>query len=265
VCSGIRHWFVDPRSRTTVQAIASVDLTVAHNEFVGIVGPSGCGKTTLLNMIAGLITPTEGVVTVGGEVIRSVHPAGMGYMFARDTLFPWRTVTKNVELALEFDGARNRKEAAAAAIHLVGLDGFEGSYPDQLSQGMRQRVALARTLVRNPRLILMDEPFGALDAQTRILMQNQFLRLWEHHKATVVFVTHDIAEAIALSDRVVVFSGRPGRIKSEYRVGLSRPRAVDELQSDPAFQALYRDIWQDLKSELDAMPAEIAAVGAGSP
>jgi NitT/TauT family transport system ATP-binding protein len=248
---GVRHWYYDTRSKGTVEAISSADLVVHEREFLSIVGPSGCGKTTLLNMIAGLVKPTQGRVAIDGVDVNGIRPQGMGYMFAKDVLLPWRTVLKNVMLGLEFERTSNSRERAQEFINLVGLDGFEDKYPDQLSHGMRQRAALARTLVRDPQLMLMDEPFGALDAQTRLLMQNEFLRLWEAHQSTVVFITHDLVEALALSDRVVVFSARPGRIKSEYVVDLPRPRRVDELQSDPAFQALHHDVWQDLKVEAE--------------
>jgi NitT/TauT family transport system ATP-binding protein len=249
-CLGVRHAFVDRRTKAHVEALEAVDVVVQRQEFVGIVGPSGCGKTTLLNMIAGLLQPTEGTVRVDGEPVRGVHASNLGYMFARDNLFPWRTVRKNVELGLELSRASDRRQRAQSYVDLVGLAGFEDHYPHQLSQGMRQRVSLARTLVREPSIVLMDEPFGALDAQTRVLMQNEFLDLWERSRSTVVLVTHDIAEAIALSDRVVVFSRRPGRIIGEYRVDLPRPRPVDELHADPAFQELYTAIWNDLKGEI---------------
>jgi NitT/TauT family transport system ATP-binding protein len=264
-CRGIQHWFRDPRSKSNIQAISHVDLDIEDGEFVSIVGPSGCGKTTLLNMMAGLISPSQGTVTIDGTIISGIHPSNMGYMFARDTLLPWRTVLKNVEMGLEFERVKNRRERSQQFVQLVGLTGFENHYPDALSQGMRQRVALARTLARDPQLILMDEPFGALDAQTRLLMQNEFLRLWETRtpRSTIVFVTHDLVEALALSDRVAVFSARPGHIKSLYTVDLPRPRAVDELQAQPAFQTLYQKVWHDLKveaetAELEQRAAELA-------
>jgi NitT/TauT family transport system ATP-binding protein len=250
----VRHTYYDPRVRGTVEAISNANLLVYDREFVSIVGPSGCGKTTLLNMVAGLVKPSHGRVAINGKQVSGIHSKGVGYMFARDVLLPWRTVFKNVMLGLEFENKKleNKKETherARAFINAVGLEGFESHYPDQLSHGMRQRTALARTLIRDPRLLLMDEPFGALDAQTRILMQNEFLRLWETHQSTVLFVTHDLVEALALSDRVVVFSHAPGRIKSEYTVALPRPRRVDELQSNAEFQTLYSRVWQDLKVE----------------
>jgi NitT/TauT family transport system ATP-binding protein len=254
-CTGVRHWFTDPRTDSVVQAISHADLRVEEREFLSIVGPSGCGKTTLLNMIAGLVTPTEGDVRVDGHRVDGIDP-GVGYMFARDTLLPWRTVLKNVGLGLEFAQSDDAQGRARDALVRVGLTGFEKHYPDQLSHGMRQRVALARTLVREPRILLMDEPFGALDAQTRVLMQQEFLQLWEAHQTTVVFVTHDLVEALAMSDRVVVFSARPGSTKVEYDVTLPRPRAVDELQSNTDFQALYHAVWHDLKVEAEVTQQE---------
>jgi NitT/TauT family transport system ATP-binding protein len=266
---GVRHSYFDSRTRSTVEAVSRADLFIQDREFVAIVGPSGCGKTTLLGMIAGLIRPSQGRVAIDGKEVAGLHPRDVGYMFAKDTLLPWRTVLRNVMIGLEFERRENRSERARAFVEMVGLEGFEDHYPDQLSHGMRQRVALARTLAREPQILLMDEPFGALDAQTRVLMQNEFIRIWEARKPTVVFVTHDLSEALALADRVVVFSARPGHIKSEYRVDLPRPRAVDDLQSDARFQALYHDVWQDLKVEAEEAddaerhrPAAVAGVGA---
>ena len=259
VCRDIAHWFRDKRTNNVVQAISHVDLDVREREFVTIVGPSGCGKTTLLNMIAGLESPSRGEIAIDGRRVEGVDPDSTGYMFARDTLLPWRTVLRNVEIGLEFARVKQRAERARELVALVGLAGFEDHYPDQLSHGMRQRVAIARTLAREPQVLLMDEPFGALDAQTRIVVQNEFVRLWESRRSTVVFVTHDLTEAIALGDRVMVFSARPGRIRSEYVVDLPRPRVVDELQSDPRFQSLHRRVWADLKTE-----AHAAEAGAGA-
>ena len=248
---GVQHWYYDQRTKSIIEAISSADVTISDREFVSIVGPSGCGKTTLLNMVAGLIKPSKGRIAIDGKEVTGVHPTDVGYMFARDTLLPWRTVLKNVMIGLEFEGAKNRRERALQIIKDVGLEGFESVYPDALSHGMRQRVALARTLIRDPQIMLMDEPFGALDAQTRILVQNGFLSLWEANQTTVLFITHDLVEALALSDRVLVFSARPGHIKASYTVDLPRPRVVDELQADAAFPALYRDVWQELKVEAE--------------
>jgi NitT/TauT family transport system ATP-binding protein len=250
-CEGINHWFPGRAGAVTTQAIVDTNLGVQPREFVSIVGPSGCGKTTLLNMMAGLIRPTSGRILIDGDEVTCPRPDEIGYMFARNTLLPWRTVAKNVELGLEFDRIKARREQARDFLAVVGLEDFARHYPDQLSQGMRQRVALACTLVRKPQIILMDEPFGALDAQTRTLIQNEFLRLWEAHQSTVVLVTHDLVEALALSDRVIIFSASPGSIVAQYEVNLQRPRRVDELQIDPAFQSLYREIWDHLRVEVD--------------
>jgi NitT/TauT family transport system ATP-binding protein len=248
-CTGVSHWFRDARSRRAVQAVSKTNFCVREQEFVSIVGPSGCGKTTLLNMIAGLVTPTHGDLMINGAAVKGPATERIGYMFARDTLLPWRTVRKNIGIGLEFARVRDRQAKVEQYISMVGLDGFGDHFPDQLSHGMRQRVALARALIREPEILLMDEPFGALDAQTRLLMQDEFLSLWDKNKSTVVFVTHDLTEAIALSDRVVVFSARPGRIKSEFKIDLERPRRVDEISANPAFQSLYQQIWRDLKVE----------------
>jgi NitT/TauT family transport system ATP-binding protein len=246
---GVRHTFNDPRTGRPVKAIERVDLQVQAGAFVSIVGPSGCGKTTLLNIIAGLIPSAEGDVSINGQPVMGLQPAVIGYMFARDTLLPWRTVVRNVEFGLEFRKCAERRKTAERFLSLVGLSGFEDSYPDQLSHGMRQRVALARTLAPDPEILLMDEPFGALDAQTKLLVEEEFLRIWEGNQKTVVFVTHDLGEALTLSDRVIVFAARPGYIKEEYLIHFPRPRVADELHFDDEFQRLYREIWHQLKSE----------------
>jgi NitT/TauT family transport system ATP-binding protein len=246
----VTHRFRDPRGDGEITAVTGIDLDVADREFVSIVGPSGCGKTTLLSMIAGLVRPAIGGVELDGRPVRGLSPGVIGYMFARDTLLPWRNVTANVELALELNhDGRIARGRARELVSLVGLERFSNHYPDQLSQGMRQRVALARTLASDPDVLLMDEPFGALDAQTRVLMQDEFMRIWEGSNKTVVFVTHDLVEALALSDRVILMSSRPGRIKAQYEVRLPRPRVVDELQSDPIFEQLHRELWKQLKEE----------------
>jgi NitT/TauT family transport system ATP-binding protein len=245
----IRHSFDDARTGKIVQAVAHADIQIRAGEFVSIVGPSGCGKTTLLNIISGLTTPTHGTALVNGRPVLGVQPQEIGYMFARDTLLPWRTVAANVGLALEFRGITNRDERVHSLLDVVGLTEFAGSYPDQLSQGMRQRVALARTLAPDPAVLLMDEPFGALDAQTKLLMEEEFLRIWEADQKTVLFVTHDLDEALILSDRILVMSGRPGRIKAEYTPEFPRPRNAEVLRGDRQFVKLVREIWQHLKSE----------------
>ena len=234
-----------------VTATEDVDLQVRPGEFVALIGPSGCGKTTLLNMVAGLVQPSDGTVKLDGSLVREV-PAELGYMMARDALMPWRTAIGNVEFALEASPAARaeRRRRATEAMAQVGLSGFEHHYPAQLSQGMRQRVAIARTLVRQPELILMDEPFAALDAQTRVFVHERFLHLWESTGATVLLVTHDLSEAIMLADRVVVMSARPGRIKEDITVGLERPRDIEALQTTMEYQRLYGHLWNALRTEL---------------
>lgn len=247
----IDHHYRDRRSDEMVHAVDGVSLDVAEGEFLSIVGPSGCGKTTLLSIAAGLVAPTSGAVFVDGNPVRGLQSRLMGYMFARDSLLPWRTVAGNVSLGLEFGSKHlDRRARVTELLGLVGLIGFEKKYPSQLSHGMRQRVALARTLAAAPEILLMDEPFGALDAQTRQLMQEIFLELWEAERKTVIFVTHDISEALVLSDRVVVMSARPGHIKASYDVPFGRPRRLEDLQEDQRFQKLQKTIWHQLRNEV---------------
>ena len=234
-----------------VHVLDDVSLNVRPGEFVTLIGPSGCGKTTLLNMIAGFLEPAGGVVRLGGDPVRGVQTRKVAFMFARDNLLPWRTAGGNVRIALELRGeGRASKAEAEDLLRRVGLGGFENHYPGQLSHGMRQRVALARTLASESSTLLMDEPFGALDAQTRVIVQNEFARIWEQLNRTVLMVTHDLTEAIALSDRVLVMSGRPGRIKAEYEIDLPRPRVVFELLANRRFQELVAALWTELEKEL---------------
>jgi NitT/TauT family transport system ATP-binding protein len=232
-------------------ATDDVTFQVRPGEFVALIGPSGCGKTTLLNMVAGLVRPSDGAVAIDGSPVQQV-PAELGYMMARDALLPWRTALGNVEFALEASRSsrRARRSRAKEALAHVGLSGFEDHYPGQLSQGMRQRVAIARTLVGEPGLILMDEPFAALDAQTRVLVQERFLRLWEETKATVLLVTHDLSEAILLADRVAIMSSRPGRIKEDIDIELPRPRDIEKLLTTSEYQRLYQHLWEALRTEV---------------
>jgi NitT/TauT family transport system ATP-binding protein len=234
-----------------VQALLPTSLVIEPGEFVAIVGPSGCGKTTLLSLVGGLVQPTAGEVLIGSRVPQVGAP-DLGYLFARDGLLPWRTAAGNVSLPLEIRGvARGEREArVATTLTVVGLSDFADSHPAQLSQGMRQRVALARMLVTEPTTLLMDEPFSALDAQTRLLMHLHFLKIWEQHKSTVLLITHDLGEAITLADRVVVFSRRPGRIKGSYKVDIPRPRRVADLQANAHYHDLFREIWTVLEEEL---------------
>jgi NitT/TauT family transport system ATP-binding protein len=235
----------------SVTACEHVDLTVHRGEFLAIVGPSGCGKSTLLNMAAGLLRPSAGGVFYRGAPVPDPN-TDVGYMTQRDTLLPWRTVEDNVALALELQGVARAERLRRAHdwILRVGLTGFERAYPAQLSGGMRRRACLARTLAYEPETILMDEPFGALDAQLRLVMHDELLKLWAATRKTIVFVTHDLAEAITLADRVAVFSARPGRIRAIEPIGLPRPRDVFRVRFDPAFGALHDRLWSYLEANV---------------
>jgi NitT/TauT family transport system ATP-binding protein len=236
-----------------VEALQPIDLTIHDHEFVALVGPSGCGKSTILNLIAGLLQPNSGVVSYDGIAIGGLNRA-VGYMTQKDTLLPWRTAADNIRIALELKcRAVPRAEANARVtqmIELVGLSGFERHYPAELSGGMRKRVALARTLIYEPETLLMDEPFGALDAQLKLLMLDQLQELTRQRQMTVVFVTHDLGEAITLADRVVVFSARPGRIRTIRTVEMPRPRDVFRIRFTEAFSHLHEALWDELKDEV---------------
>lgn len=245
----------------TVTAISDVDLEVAAGEFHSVVGPSGCGKSTILNLIAGLDQPDAGSVTVDGEPVTRVQADKIGYMFARDCLLPWRTALENVVLGFEFaESGRSRRglqresyDRARTYLDLVGLSGFQDHHPRQLSQGMRQRVALARTLAHGPEILLMDEPFAAVDAQTKLILEEEFLGIWMRERKTVIFVTHDISEAVAMSDRVSVMSARPGRIKAEYAIPLSREYRAKTDMFDPTISQLCKEIWTSLRPEVQEL------------
>lgn len=243
------------RFGSQVLALDDVSLDIAPGEFVAIVGPSGCGKTTLLNIAAGLIAPGtyEGQCRVLGKAPASGNRE-VAYMLARDALCPWRTALANVELAAEIRNQpqARRREVALALLERVGLAGFEGAYPKHLSHGMRQRVALARTFSLDSPILLMDEPFGALDSLTKIQLEEVLLDLWQAQARTVMFVTHDLGEAVAVSDRVIVMSARPGRIVADIRIDLPRPRSVKSLQKDPAFHRLHAKVWEKLDEALGA-------------
>lgn len=234
-----------------VLAVDDVSIEVPKGQFLAIVGPSGCGKTTVLNMLSGLIKPTLGTVEKYGEVVTGPS-MDVGYMLARSALFPWRTARRNVEMPMEIRGIpkAERKRRAAELLDMVKLSDFKNKFPSQLSQGMRQRVAIARTLAIEPKLWLLDEPFSALDAQTRITVQNEFLRLWENSGSTVILVTHDLAEAVLLADRVIVMTARPGRIKLDQIIDIPRPRRVDDLMDNEHFMHLEATIWKELRDEL---------------
>ncbi len=235
----------------SVLACEDVNLSVRRGEFMAVVGPSGCGKSTLLNMAAGLMSPSAGQVFYGGSPVRLPN-TDVGYLTQRDTLLPWRTVEDNVAIALELRGQSrtDRLRNAHAWLDRMGLTGFEKSFPAQLSGGMRRRVALARTLAYEPETILMDEPFGALDAQLRMVMHEELLKLWTGTRKTVIFVTHDLAEALTLADRIAVFSARPGRIRTVEIVDLPRPRDVFRVRFDPHFGELHDRLWSYLEASV---------------
>jgi len=244
---------VSVRFSPDIVAVADVSLNVRAGEFVSIVGPSGCGKTTLLNFAAGLLPGGvgSGTFTVGGKPPVEGN-RDIAYMLARDALAPWRTALGNAELGGEIRGvpAGERRARALDLLEKVGLKGFEHAYPKQLSQGMRQRVALARTFALASPMLLMDEPFGALDAQTKLQLEDVLLSLWQRDGRTVLFITHDLSEAVTMSDRVIVMSARPGRIVADVPITLPRPRSVRALQKDPAFHELYAHVWSKLEEGL---------------
>ncbi|MFN3416700.1 MAG: ABC transporter ATP-binding protein [Caldimonas sp.] len=231
-------------------AVRDVTLTIAPGEFVSVVGPTGCGKSTLLNVGAGLLAPSSGRVEVFGQPLEGINTRA-GYMFQADSLMPWRTAVQNVMAGLEFRGVTDAREQAELWLKRVGLGGFGDRYPHQLSGGMRKRTSLAQTLVLDPDIILMDEPFSALDIQTRQLMENEVLQLWAEKKKAVLFITHDLDEAIAMSDRVVVLSAGPGSHPiGEFTIDLDRPRDVAEVRVTPRFIELHQAIWDVLREEV---------------
>jgi NitT/TauT family transport system ATP-binding protein len=231
-------------------AVRDVTLSVGAGEFVAVVGPTGCGKSTLLNVAAGLLEPSKGAVSVFGQPLVGINRRA-GYMFQAESLMPWRSARQNVAAGLEFRGAADADAQADDWLRRVGLGGFGDRYPHQLSGGMRKRVSLAQTLVLDPDIILMDEPFSALDIQTRQLMENEVLALWAEKKKAVLFITHDLDEAIALSDRVVVLSAGPAaRPIGEFAVDLKRPRDVAEVRTAPRFIELHQAIWAVLREEV---------------
>ncbi|MEZ5856486.1 MAG: ABC transporter ATP-binding protein [Hyphomicrobiaceae bacterium] len=236
-----------------IRALDPVDLSVAAEEFVALVGPSGCGKSTVLNMTAGLLTPSEGQVLYGGSPVHDLNRQ-VGYMTQKDTLLPWRRTSDNIRVALELACRATPKaeadERVARMTELVGLKGFEHHYPNELSGGMRKRTLLARTLIYEPETLLMDEPFGALDAQLKLVMLEQLQALVQQRRMTVLFVTHDLGEAIALADKVVVFSARPGRIRAIRKIDLPRPRDVYTIRFTPEFSRYHEELWDVLKDEV---------------
>jgi NitT/TauT family transport system ATP-binding protein len=238
-----------PTPDGTVTAVDGVSLSVRQGEFFSVIGPSGCGKSTLFNVIGGLLSEYEGNVTVGGERIRGPHPS-VGMVFQEESTFPWRSVIDNVAFPLEVAGMpkTQRYEKARHFINMVGLDGFQNRYPSELSGGMRQRVSLARTLASEPKILLMDEPFAALDEQTRLLLGDKVLQIQEELKQTTMLITHNITEAVQLSDRILVMTYRPGKVKRVVDIDLPRPRSSEIVGSD-AFGHYVAQIWTDLREE----------------
>jgi NitT/TauT family transport system ATP-binding protein len=235
-----------------IDAVEEVSFSVRQGEFVSLLGPSGSGKSTVLNMIATLLPPSAGDIRIDGKpIVSGKATPQVGYVFQKDTLFPWRTVAENIGYGLELAGmpAAERRERIAAAVTRVGLHGFESAYPSSLSGGMRQRAALMRALVKEPQILLMDEPFGALDTHTKLDMHELLLKIWEREKQTVLFVTHDLGEALTLSDRIILFSARPGRIKEIFEVDFPRPRDGVKLRETPAYAALFSRVWHSLGEE----------------
>jgi NitT/TauT family transport system ATP-binding protein len=233
-------------------AVQNIDFEVRQGSFVSVVGPSGCGKSTLLNLAAGLIQPTAGTIRIFDEPLAGLN-ARAGYMFQQDALLPWKTVMDNVMLGLRFRGVDNRAAEAQARdwVVRVGLDRFAGAYPAQLSGGMRKRVAMAQSWIVDPAILLMDEPFSALDVHTRHRMEGELLALWTASPKTILFVTHDLEEALAMSDEVIVLSAGPAsRIVSRHTVDLARPRDLIDIRTDRHFSDLYRAIWAELREEV---------------
>jgi NitT/TauT family transport system ATP-binding protein len=240
-------------SKGQVTAFEGVSFSVAEGEFVSVVGPSGCGKSTLLSVVSGLASPDRGQVSLGGEAILGVDRR-VGYTFQQSTLLPWRTVKENVGLGLELRGISAEQKTARVAqiVEQVGLTQFIDAYPHQLSGGMAKRAEIARVLAIDPEILLMDEPFGALDAQTKISMQDHLLHLLQNLRKTVLFITHDLEEAVILSDRVITMSARPGRIKGNHLVPLDRPRSARSARLDPRFAGILKTIWDDIDPQADS-------------
>lgn len=245
--TNVRMIYHSPDGET--EALRDISLTVKPKEFVSIVGPSGCGKSTLLSLIAGLIKPTSGSIEIEGSKVDGPSPK-VGYMLQQDYLFPWRTVMENALIGLEIMGKRNRQSQRRVGelLSAYGLAGFENHYPRQLSGGMRQRVALVRTMATNPDICLLDEPFGALDYQTRLFIEEEVGRILRENEKTVILVTHDISEAIAMSDRVIVLSKRPATIIAEHQIelGLKTRSALSARNEAPEFKTYFRQIWKEL-------------------
>ena len=235
-----------------IEAIRNVSFSVRRGEFVALLGPSGSGKSTVLNMIATLLRPSAGEILIDGKpLVAGKATPNVGYVFQRDTLFPWRTVAGNIGYGLQLAGVPETERLArvTASVAQAGLNGFENAYPSALSGGMRQRAALMRTLVVEPQILLMDEPFGALDTHTKIDMHQVLLRIWEREQQTVLFVTHDLGEALTLADRIILFSARPGQIKDMFEVDFARPRDAVKVRETPRYAELFQHIWHSLGEE----------------
>ncbi|WP_285115556.1 ABC transporter ATP-binding protein [Leifsonia sp. fls2-241-R2A-40a] len=260
---GLTKRFLTPKG-DTFTAIHDVTLTVEPGQFCAIVGPTGCGKSTTLAQVSGLERPSAGTVSVGGRIVEGIT-SGVSYMFQADSLFPWKTVLGNVMIGPVLVGTP-KKEAEALAmdwLRRVGLAGFEDRYPHQLSGGMRKRVAMAASLINNPRILLMDEPFGALDVQTKAIMQTELLGLWEELRPSVLFITHDLDEAVALSDRVVIMTSSPGTVKDVFDVDLPRPRGdVQEIRHEERFLEIQGRIWESLRDEVTRAYQQTAGAAA---
>ncbi|MHB8642658.1 MAG: ABC transporter ATP-binding protein [Gaiellaceae bacterium] len=256
---GVTKRFLTPAGEPFT-ALHDFNLVVEPGQFCAIVGPTGCGKSTTLTLVSGLDQASAGLVSVGGKPVDGIT-RGTSFVFQADALLPWKTVLANVALGPIFHGASKKTAHADARdwLRRVGLAGFESHHPHQLSGGMRKRVALAAALINEPSILLMDEPFGALDVQTKAIMSNELLGLWEQSRPSVIFVTHDLEEAIALADRVVVMTVGPGTVKAVYDIDLPRPRgAVQEIRFEPRFLELYQQIWESLRDEVERAYARTA-------
>ncbi len=238
-----------------VVALDGVTFDVPLGQITTVIGPSGCGKTTLLRLVAGLTRASAGRVLYKGEAVAALNTE-VGYITQDSNLFPWLTTVENVEFPLALRGISKpeRRERAMEWLQLVGLSGFESNYPNELSGGMQKRVSIARTLIYEPDVVLMDEPFGALDAQTRMMLHHELLQIWSRQHNTILFITHDLVEAITLSDHIVVMTKRPGRISAQYQVPLQRPRNVFQIFLEPHFDEFYAKLWNHFKSELPVQP-----------
>jgi NitT/TauT family transport system ATP-binding protein len=264
--TGVTKRFVTPTG-AIYTALRDVNLTVEPGQFCAVVGPTGCGKSTTLTLVAGLDQPSAGSVHVGGRLVDGIAN-GTSFMFQTDALLPWKTVLANVAMGPLFHGVPKKTALADARewLRVVGLSGFENHHPHQLSGGMRKRVSLAAALINEPSILLMDEPFGALDVQTKAIMSNELLGLWDQTRPSVIFVTHDLEEAIALADRVVVMTAGPGTVKAVYDIDLPRPRgAVQEIRFGQRFGELHQQVWESLRDEVERAYARTASAPAPVP